>query len=268
MAARVIGTGTGLNSKVVLIDRGSSDGVMRGMAVITPDGIVGRVQSVYPNAAQVLLITDPTFAAGVISQRHRIHGTLKGLGQSVVMVDYIQNEEKVDQGEWFFTSGDDRVFPKGMPVGRVSSAKPGRTFQDVLVVPSGLAGGLEEVLVVVHGVHQVIPDEQPSSQQVYSMPPPPPGDNDTTPERDGPVLTGTDADRIREKYQRIGQVEGHVYGGGVPGSPPPDFNIPLPPRGQAEPSAGAPDTANPAPSGQAPAASAPESPPPGGGQRP
>jgi rod shape-determining protein MreC len=61
----------------------------------------------------VLLITDPNFAAGVISQKNRVHGTLKGQGYSTVIVDYVQNEQKVEQGEWFYTSGDDRIFPKG-----------------------------------------------------------------------------------------------------------------------------------------------------------
>src|SRR4051812_4813640 len=74
LPARIIGTGTGMNARVVFVDRGSGDGVMRGMAVITPDGIVGRVVAAYPTASQVLLVTDPTFAAGVISDKNRVHG--------------------------------------------------------------------------------------------------------------------------------------------------------------------------------------------------
>jgi rod shape-determining protein MreC len=66
VGARVIGNGTGANAKVIFIDRGTTSGVERGMAVITPDGIVGKVIASYPTAAQVLLIQDPTFAAGVI----------------------------------------------------------------------------------------------------------------------------------------------------------------------------------------------------------
>ncbi len=80
-------------------------------------------------AAQVLLITDPTFAAGVISQKNRVHGTVKGRGEPTCIVDYVQNEEKVEAGEWFYTSGDDRVFPKGLPVGQVSVARHGKTDQ-------------------------------------------------------------------------------------------------------------------------------------------
>src|SRR5262249_32303328 len=115
LAARVIGTSTGTNSKVVFLDRGSSSAVFKVMAFVTPDGIVGKVIASYPTAAQVQLITDPGFAVGVISQKNRVVGTLKGQGRSDCIVDYVQNEQQVDVGEWFYTSGDDRIFPKGLP---------------------------------------------------------------------------------------------------------------------------------------------------------
>src|SRR5580693_9457059 len=63
LAARIIGTGTGPTNKVVLVDRGSNYGVLKGMGVVTPDGIVGMVLAAFPTAAQVLLVTDPGFAA-------------------------------------------------------------------------------------------------------------------------------------------------------------------------------------------------------------
>ena len=78
VAATVIGIGAGTNSKVVFVDRGTVSGVERGMAVVTPDGIVGKVISAYPTASAVLLITDPDFAAGVVSQKGQWRGTLRG----------------------------------------------------------------------------------------------------------------------------------------------------------------------------------------------
>ncbi|MEO7650450.1 MAG: rod shape-determining protein MreC, partial [Bryobacteraceae bacterium] len=137
IAARVIGTGTGMGSKLVFVDRGSVAGVEKGMAVVTPDGIVGKVIASFPTASQVLLITDSSFAAGVISQKNRVRGTLKGQGYGTCRVDYVQNEEKLEPGEWFFTTGDDRVFPKGMPVGQVKVARPGSPFKDIILDPSG-----------------------------------------------------------------------------------------------------------------------------------
>ncbi|MCX6620192.1 MAG: rod shape-determining protein MreC, partial [Acidobacteria bacterium] len=144
IAARIIANGTGANSKVVFIDRGSTAGIERGMPVITPDGIVGKVLASYPTASTVLLVTDPSFAAGVISQKNRVRGTIKGQGHGTATVDYIQNEEKLDPGEWFYTSGDDRIFPKGLPVGQVTVARPGRGRKEVFVNPSGMQNGLEE----------------------------------------------------------------------------------------------------------------------------
>src|SRR4029079_14327103 len=139
----------------------------------TPDGIVGKVLASYPTASQVLLITDQTFAAGVISHKKRVHGTVRGLGLSKCLVDYVQNEEKVEVGEIFYTSGDDRVFPKGMPVGKVNVVRPSKTFKEIYLVPSGFQQGLEEVLIVIEGVHQPIPGPTTESAPgVYLMPPP------------------------------------------------------------------------------------------------
>ena len=158
IAARVIGTAPGANAKVVYVDRGSvTSGIQKGMAVVTPDGIVGKVVAVYPTASLVQLITDPSFAAGVISQKNRVRGIVRG--QEVnCRVDYIQNEDKLEAGEWFFTSGEDRVFPKGIPVGQVKVVAPGPQFKKVFVEPSGFQSGLEEVLIVMEAVHGQIPD--------------------------------------------------------------------------------------------------------------
>jgi rod shape-determining protein MreC len=245
LAARIIATGTGANSKVVLIDRGSTSGVMSGMAVITPDGIVGRVLAAYPIASHILLITDPSFAAGVISQKSRVHGTLKGQGHSTCLVDYVQNEEKVETGEWFFTSGDDRVFPKGMPVGIAGVVRPGRSFKEIWVTPSGLQSGLEEVLVVIEGVHQQISDPtQTPAPGTYLTPPPPPELGANSEAGGSPNALSTDADRMKEKYQAIGAAQGHVFGqGGTP-----NFNLtPAPPKPPAQQAPVAPQVPAPKP---------------------
>lgn len=251
IAARIIGSGSSANSKVVFVDRGSVSGVMRGMAVITPDGIVGKVLAAYPTASQVLLITDPSFAAGVLSQKNFVHGTLKGLGHSTCLVDYVQNEEKVEAGEKFFTSGDDRVFPKGLPVGAATVVRTGKTFKEIYVVPSGFQNGLEEVLIVIEGVHQQLPAEQASSQAAPMLPPPPaeaPADPMAAKPPATPLLS-TDADRLREQYKRVGEAQGHVFGG--VGSGPPDFNAKPPAQSSARPPVARPPA--PAPPGPTPA---------------
>ncbi|MEZ5401555.1 MAG: rod shape-determining protein MreC [Bryobacteraceae bacterium] len=202
LAARVVGMVTG-GAREVFIDRGSKDGVKKGMAVITPEGIAGKVTAAYPSGAQVLLLTDPTFRAGVISAKNRTRGLVKGQGHGTVLVEYIPNEFPVTVGEWFYTSGDDRIFPKGLPVGQVHVARPGKMFfQEVFVVPSGLKMGLEEVLVVLNGVHQEIPDQgEPSSE--FSVLPPPPAEQTAVP-ADAPVTPAgfdTEADDVLSRYR-------------------------------------------------------------------
>jgi rod shape-determining protein MreC len=223
IAANVIGSGAGSNSKVVFVDRGSVAGVQRGMAVVTPDGIIGTVIESYPIAAEVLLITDPDFGAGVVSQKTQVRGTLKGQGTPLCKVDYIPFEEKVEVGDWFYSSGDDRIFPRGFPVGQVKAVHNTQPFKEVLVEPSGLHRGLEDVLILLEGVHQPLPSEQAASQPIYIAPPPP------APGPAGPSLehssTGTEADRLRQQYKDIGDAQGHRFGEGVPGSKPPDFNL-------------------------------------------
>ena len=258
IAARVTATAAGASATAVFVDRGSSSGVEKGMGVVTPDGIVGKIIAAYPTASLVLLATDPSFAAGVVSQKNHVHGILKGLGHGNCRVDYVQNEEKVETGEWFYTSGDDRVFPKGMQVGQVTAARPGNPFQDISLDPAGLAGGVEEVLIVLQGVHQEIPDLKTASSAVYVGPPPPAGPADAQPASAqdasnpgtnvAPVLP-TDADKIREHYKDIGDAQGHKFGENPPGSKPVDFNFQIKPGDK-------PAAAKPMPSTKPPAASA------------
>src|SRR5581483_3822955 len=219
VAARVIGNSTVATAKAVFIDRGSTSGIEREMAVVTPEGIVGKVVAVYPLVSQVLLVTDPTFKVGVESQKGHIHGVLD-CGSGKCVVEQIQNEDKVDVGEWFFTSGEDRIFPKGFPVGRVVAAEPGQGTKNVALNLSGAPGGAEEVLVVLKGIHQPIPAAAvPDDTPVTTLMPP-------TPE----LETGgaeapkgqTQADKIVQKYAEIGKQENHVFGG--VGSAIPNFN--------------------------------------------
>jgi rod shape-determining protein MreC len=224
LAATVFGIGTGSNSKVVFVDRGSVSGVQRGMAVVTPDGIVGKVKFAYPASSEVLLATDPDFAAGVVSQKNQARGTLKGQGTPMCLVDYVPFEEKVELGEWFFTSGDDRIFPRGLPVGVVRSVRNGPQFKEISLDPSGLQRGVEDVLIIVEGVHMEIPDTPPSNQPVYIAPPPPAPASAPAAAPPSPVSgPATEADKLRLQYKAVGEAQKKVFGVGLPGSTPPDF---------------------------------------------
>jgi rod shape-determining protein MreC len=227
VAAHIIGNTTGAGAKVVIIDRGSNSGIEPGMAVITPDGIAGKVTKVFAASSFILLVTDQTFAAGVISQNSRVHGTFKGLGyEGSGRIEHVQNEQKIDQGEWFFTSGDDRIFPKGLPVGEVTTVHQGKTEKEIFVSLSGFKNGLEEVLIIVEGVHSAIPDAPVTNQAVHLLAPPPSDAANVIPAVQ-PMQTGplsTDADRIKEQYRKLGQQQGHVYGERSNGAP--NYNAP------------------------------------------
>ncbi len=257
VAARVIGNSTVVTAKAVFIDRGSTSQIEKGMAVVTPEGIVGKVVAVYPLVSQVLLITDPTFKVGVESQGKHVHGVLD-CGSGKCQIQQVQNEEKVDVGEWFFTSGEDRIFPKGFPVGTVVSSQPGQGMKEIRLNLSGAPGGAEEVLVVLQGVHQNIPATPPPIQQTTTKM------LDLPPEAGGstPVIKPqTEADKVLERYQSLGKEQNHIYGGY--GSSLPNFNAKpagQPAAGQAaaagpsegigktSPASGVPVPANTAPS--------------------
>jgi rod shape-determining protein MreC len=167
-----------------------------------------------------------------------VHGTLRGQGHSTVMIDYVQNEETVEQGEWFYTSGDDRIFPKGMPAGQATVVRPGKAKKDIFVTPSGFQNGLEEVLIVVEGVHAPIPDVAAANQPVHLLAPPP-GEGSApvsaAPAQSGPLTT--EADGLLEKYRKLGETQKHVYGERGAGAP--NYNAPPaaapPPKAAAKP---------------------------------
>src|SRR5262249_28858037 len=149
--AQVIGTSGSDLMRTVQIDKGSSSGVTPNMAVITPDGIVGKVKDVYKFNSTVLLINDRESGAGVILQNSRLHGILRGSPQGFLQVSDIMSDEKVDVGEPIITSGGDKVYPKGLPVGtvvHVASDSEGGPFLAVRIKPAAHLDRLEEVLVV------------------------------------------------------------------------------------------------------------------------
>ncbi len=270
LGARIIGAGAGMNSKVVFIDRGSTAGVQKGMPVITPDGVVGKVTASYPTGSQVMLITDPTFACGVVSDKTRVHGTARGQGNNQLLVDYIQNEQSVEVGEVFFTSGDDRLFPKGLPVGPVRVSRQGKLFKEIFVAPAAFERGLEEVLVVLEGVHQQIPDASQMANvgpEAKALAPPPvdPKAASATGLPTGPSQKfPTDADRLMDRYKALGEQQGVSYGNG---GKVPNFNAPVGPRAipktPVAPVGEQPVTVPPA--AATPGTTAPTGPPPGVG---
>ena len=157
MAAQVIGASGSEQSRVLYIDKGTRDGVRVDMAVITPDGVVGKIKDVFPLSSQVILINDRDGGAGVILQNSRLQGVLTGTPQGELKIKYIMSDENVAVGEPVVTSGGDRIFPKGMPVGTVSEVNPdheGDPFLSIKVKPASNLSQLEEVLIITKQTEQ------------------------------------------------------------------------------------------------------------------
>ena len=148
-AAHVIAGSADPISHTLFINRGGEEQIRRNMAVITPDGIVGKIVEVFPHAAQVLLINDRESGVGAMFADTRTHGIVKGTGDPQPQMDYIVNDEKVRVGEEIITSGDDRIFPKGLPVGVVADDKPSNPFQIIHIHTAANLDRLEDVLVLL-----------------------------------------------------------------------------------------------------------------------
>lgn len=163
--AQVIGSGGSEQSRIVYIDKGESAGIRTDMAVITVDGIVGKVLKVFRSTAQVLLIDDQSSGVGGILEKSRLQGIVRGTPGGEVVLEKIMSDETVQQGDEVRSSGGDRIFPKGLPIGTVTHVSNGQDlFLNIRVRPSANLNKLEEVLVVTQ-----VEDKEPSPSENTSV---------------------------------------------------------------------------------------------------
>ncbi len=149
MAAQVIGGSGSESSHSVYIDKGDRDHIKPDMAVITGDGVVGKVLHVYHSSSQILLINDQSSGVGALLDRTRTQGILHGTAAGETSLDKVMSDEAVSAGESVLTSGGDGVFPKGLLVGHVTKVGTGSdVFLNIRVRPAADLSRLEEVLVV------------------------------------------------------------------------------------------------------------------------
>jgi rod shape-determining protein MreC len=133
------------------------------MAVITADGIVGKVRDVFLHTAQVLAVNDPTSGAGVILESTRIRGILKGDVAGRLEVVGIMADQRIQPGEKVLTAGGDLIFPRGLPVGEVEKVvrdPDSDSFIDILIKPAAHLERLDEVLVITSTEPRFSPEEQ------------------------------------------------------------------------------------------------------------
>ena len=150
ITAQIIGKDPSLWFRSVIIDRGGSDGVDKGMPVVTGEGIVGQVYASSSDYSKVLLAIAPSSAIDVLLQDSRIRGILKGTGKNMYRLEYILKTAEVFVGDRVVTAGYGGMFPTGLPVGIVSKVTRNRRgmFLEIEVVPAVDFRTLENLLVI------------------------------------------------------------------------------------------------------------------------
>ncbi|MBV8773892.1 MAG: rod shape-determining protein MreC [Deltaproteobacteria bacterium] len=150
VAANVIGSdATGL-SRTLILAAGDRQGVQRGMAVISIDGVVGKLIAVSHDAARVLLISDHNSALDAFDERSRARGIVAGIIEDGLAMKYVDRSEDVKPGDTIVTSGMDGTFARGLAVGtvgHVSQEGPG-LFLNIEVKPAVNFRELEQVMIV------------------------------------------------------------------------------------------------------------------------
>ena len=191
LAATVIGASPDSASLVMYLNRGSRDGIRRDMGVITPDGVVGKIMAVYPDTSLVLLMSDKESGVGALLADTRTQGPVKGTGEPQVRLDYISNDEKVTIGEAVMTSGQDRIFPKDLPVGTVVEATPDKNspFMKIRLRPAAHLDRLEEVLILMNRQELNLKKEPDAA----TAPPAPPATPPRSMSSSAPASTGAAA---------------------------------------------------------------------------
>lgn len=153
VAAEVVASDPSGWFKTILVDKGSADGVGRGMAVINAEGVVGRVIEVGYHHCLVILLTDRNFGVDALIQRSRERGILKGSPEGVCRLDFVIRNADVVPGDIVVTAGLAGAFPKGLILGQVKrverrASEPGM-FQTIEIQPAVDLDRLEEVLIVL-----------------------------------------------------------------------------------------------------------------------
>ena len=151
VAAEIVGRDPSSWSKAVIINKGSADGIRKGLPVVVPEGIAGQVTDVTAHYAKVMLIIDRNSAVDALVQRTRARGIIKGDVSDRCRFNYVMRKAEVAVGDKIVASGLDGVFPKGMAIGDVTGVirRTSEIFQEVAVTPHVDFERLEEVLVVL-----------------------------------------------------------------------------------------------------------------------
>lgn len=156
LAARVIGRDLLPDHNTITIDRGLKHGVHKNMAALTIGGVVGYTFRVENDSSQILLLTDRYAVIDATVQRSRARGLVEGMSLSNCRLRYLKRSDDVKVGDLVVTSGMFNLFPKGFPIGTVTSIDKSRygMTQDVEIKPAVEPLNLEEIFIVLNANHQ------------------------------------------------------------------------------------------------------------------
>jgi rod shape-determining protein MreC len=136
----------------ITVDQGRKDGIKPGMVVMSGAGVVGQTMESSLHFSKVLLLSDYNSAVAALIQRNRARGIIKGAGEGRCYLAYVEKVVDVEVGDRIITSGTDRIFPKGLLIGKVSSVTEGSIsdlFHVIAVTPSVDLKRVEEVVILV-----------------------------------------------------------------------------------------------------------------------
>jgi rod shape-determining protein MreC len=159
VGARVISSSTDSWNRVLTLNKGSIAGLSVGMPVLSANGLIGQIESVSLYSSTVRLITDEKSGVAVFLQSSRAEGILSGSIDGVLSLDFIPLNVAVAVGDPVITSGAGGIFPKGIPLGEVSSVEsvPSDVYQTIIVKPITRVSTYEEVLVVIGSEAEITP---------------------------------------------------------------------------------------------------------------
>lgn len=148
--ARVISGSTDSFNNTIMIDKGTTSGLAVGMPVVDSGGVIGQIIECGPTTSTVRLITDEKSGVAAMVQSSRAQGMLMGSASRQITLNLINTNQKVSVGDTVVTSGLGGVFPKGLPLGKVTSveAAPGSLYYTIVIEPHGNVSTNEEVMVI------------------------------------------------------------------------------------------------------------------------
>ena len=165
-AAHVISGSTDSWSSTVTIDKGTSSGFAVGMPVTASSGVIGQIIECGATTSTVRLLTDESSSISAMVQSSRAQGMLTGSATGQLSLTLISTSQTVEVGDIVVTSGLGGVYPKGLPLGKVTSVQnnPGSLYLDIIVEPFAEYGSYEEVLVIT----SLTEGQQASSDDISS----------------------------------------------------------------------------------------------------